>query len=101
MKLTVLLTGLLFVVVGCGRQSEAEAFQARAFGAAYEHFPGLGVELVVSQTSGRPAACGYARPVGAPPTRAVTRPFIWVDGVVYSGERIFEILLYCPAHYRK
>lgn len=90
MKRIVLLAGLA-LVAGCDRQSEDEAFQARAYGAAYGHFPKLGVELVVSRTSGRPAACGYARPVGGPPAPVVSHPFIWIDGRMYARERIFDL----------
>lgn len=79
------------VLAGCDGQTEDEAFEARAFGAAYGHFPKLGVELVVSKASGRRVACGYAQPVNGPRAPIVTHPFIWVDGEIYAGERLFEI----------
>ena len=78
-------------VAGCDRQTEDEAFVARAYGAAYGHFPKLGVELVVSKASGKRAACGYAQPVGGPRAPVVSHPFIWVDEEIYAGERLFEI----------
>jgi hypothetical protein len=81
--------GPALALAACAQQSPEQAFQARAYGAAYAQFPGSGVELVVSRTSGRPAACGYA--TTAQSKAHAGAPFIWVDGELYAGERLFRL----------
>lgn len=75
---------LIAALYGCGRPGPPDDFEGRAYGAAYWHFRNSAIRLVVSDKSGRRAACGYARNLAGRP--GGEQPFIWVDGRMYAGD---------------
>lgn len=82
---------LTLVASGCARQSPDDAFEALALGAAYSQFPRSAVDLVVSHASGRAVACGYARRLDVQPIPRPGEPFIWADGEMYAGARLYGL----------
>lgn len=82
---------LTLAAAGCARQSPDEAFEALALGAAYAQFPRSAIDLVVSHSSGRPVACGYARRLDVQPIPRPGEPFIWSEGEMYAGTRLYGL----------
>lgn len=66
-------------------------FEALALGAAYAEFPRSAIDLIVSHSSGKPVACGYARRLDVDPIPRPGEPFIWAEGEMYSGARLFGL----------
>ena len=82
----ILIPSLVLALAACGPRPTPDDFEGRAYGAAYWHFKRSAIRLVVSENSGRRAACGYAKNLDGQP--AGEQPFIWVDGQMYEGERL-------------
>jgi hypothetical protein len=81
---------LTLAVAGCAPSSPQD-FEALALGAAYAEFPNSAVDLVVSHASGRPVACGYARRLDLQPIPRPGETFVWSEGDMYSGARLYAM----------
>jgi hypothetical protein len=87
----ILLLTLALVAASCARQGPDEQFEALALGAGYAQFPRSAVDVVISHTSGRAVACGYARRLDVQPIPRPGEPFIWADGQMYAGARLYGL----------